>query len=229
VPAGLVRFVLENDGTRAHMLGIISLAGEKTADDLLKDVKDHPGSPLPAYATRIGGPNAVDPGAASVAYADLKPGRYAFFCEMPDDDTQQSHLDRGMIRGFTVTGKSVAAPRTEAAATLDASEFSFRLDKPIAAGSNTIQLRNTGRQEHEAQLARLPSGVSVDQYIGLNDGTSMTTGASYGGFAPIPAGTNGYFNVYFTPGSYAFICFVTDPQTGKAHFELGMIQQFSVP
>ena len=228
VPAGFVRFELVNAGSRAHMLGIVSLGDGRTADDLLKDVRDHANAPFPAYATQLGGPDAVDPGAESIAYADLKPGHYAVFCQMPDGDTGHSHLDLGMIRSFTVTGSGPTESAPEVSGSLDATDFSFKLDKPLAAGSQTFQVRNSGRQQHEAQLARLPTGVSVNQYIALNDATSITAGASYGGLAPIPAGTNGYFNAYFTPGSYAFICFVTDPQTGKAHFELGQTLEFTV-
>lgn len=230
VRAGLIRFALVNAGTRAHMLGIVSLSGGKTAADLLKDVQAHPNDAFPGYATQMGGPDAVDPGATSIGYPNLKPGQYAVFCQMPDDDTGHSHLYLGMIAGFTATGGNVDKTQPPAISnTLNATEFSYRLDKPVSAGSQTIQMHNSGRQEHEAQLARLPAGVSVDQYIALNDATSITAGASYGGVAAIPAGSDGTFNAYFTPGTYAFICFVTDPQSGKPHFLLGQILQFTVP
>ena len=135
---------------------------------------------------------------------------------------------RGWPRRFTSAAKR--APRqVPASATLDAFEFGYRFDKPIAAGDQVIHLTNSGRQPHEAQLARLPAGVIVDQYLALNDGTSTTKGSSYGGSFDIQLGSAADFNVYFTSGSYAFICFETDPQTGKAHFELGQILQFSVP
>ena len=229
--AGVARFVLVNAGTRAHMLGIVSLGDGKTVDDLLADVKSHPDEPLPRYAIQLGGPDAVDPGAVSIGYADLKPGRYAVYCQMPDGNTGRSHLDLGMAAGFTVTADQSlplsAAP--SASNRLEATEFSYQLEKPVAAGSQTLRVHNGGNQIHEAQLARLPAGVTVDQYMALNDATSITAGASYGGLAAIEPGADGYFNAYFTPGSYAFICFVTDPQTGKPHFLLGQILQFNVP
>jgi hypothetical protein len=228
LPAGLVRFNLDNAGSRAHMLGVVSLRDGKTADDLLRDVRAHPNDPFPSYAVEMGGPDAVDPGARSVGYVNLAPGQYAVYCQMPDGDTGHSHLDLGMIHAFTVGGTAAAQSVPEVSDTLQASEFRYQLDTPIVAGSQTIKVHNAGAQRHEAQLARLPDGVSVDQYIALSDSTSLTKGASYGGVAPIQPGADGYFNAYFTPGTYAFICFVTDPTTGRAHFQLGQIQQFTV-
>ena len=184
---------------------------------------------LPSYAREMGGPDAVDPGMQSVAYANLTPGDYVFVCTMPDGDTGKNHLQQGMAKAFHVSGKAEPPRQVPASATLDAFEFGYRFDKPIAAGDQVIHLTNSGRQPHEAQLARLPAGVTVDQYLALNDGTSTTKGSSYGGSFDIQLGSAADFNVYFTSGSYAFICFETDPQTGKAHFELGQILQFSVP
>jgi hypothetical protein len=227
VPAGVVHFGLLNAGTRAHMLGIVALANGKTANDLLHDVQAHPGQPFPAYATQIGGPDAVDPGMESVAFATLKPGDYAVYCLMPDGNSGTTHLDHGMIKGFRVSGSS-SASSPQATLNVDAFEFGYTISGAAAAGEQLIQVRNTGRQQHEAQLARLPNGVSVDDYIGLNDATSTAAGSSYGGIAPLSPGGDGTFSVYLTPGNYAFICFVPDPATGKAHFELGQVQQFSV-
>jgi hypothetical protein len=229
LPAGLVRLQLINGGTRAHLLGILALSRGKTANDLLNDVRSSPNGSLPSYATELGGPDAVDPGMQSVAYANLKPGDYVFVCTMPDGDTGKNHLQHGMAKPFHVAGKPASPAPLPASATLDAFEFGYRLDRPIAAGDQMIHMTNSGRQPHEAQLARLPDGVTVDDYLALNDATSTTKGSSYGGSFTIQPGTTTDFSIYFTPGNYAFICFNPDPQTGKAHFELGQILQFSVP
>jgi hypothetical protein len=230
VPAGLARFELTNAGTRAHLLGIVSLSNGKTAEDVLNDVRSSPSGALPSYAIPMGGPDAVDPGIRSAGYAQLDPGDYAFVCIMPDDDTGKDHLYRGMIKAFRVTGKADQSTKPPpASSNVEAFDFGYRIDSPIAAGDQTIRVHNTGRQPHEAQLARLPDGVTVNQYLALNDATSLTKGSSYGGIFNLQPGAQGLLNVYFTPGNYAFICFVVDPGTGKPHFELGQIEQFTVP
>jgi hypothetical protein len=38
----------------------------------------------------------------------------------------------------------------------------------------------------------------------------------------------GKFNFNVTPGNYAFLCFVEDPDTGAPHFALGMLEEFSI-
>jgi hypothetical protein len=46
----------------------------------------------------------------------------------------------------------------------------------------------------------------------------------YGGIGAIASGATASLKVTLEPGQqYAFICFVPDPATGKAHAELGMI------
>ena len=49
-----------------------------------------------------------------------------------------------------------------------------------------------------------------------------------GGFEPIQAGDRGWLMLNLTPGTYVALCFVPDPETGKAHADLGMIQSFDV-
>jgi hypothetical protein len=38
----------------------------------------------------------------------------------------------------------------------------------------------------------------------------------------------GAFTTDYTPGKYALVCFVEDPNTGAHHFALGMIHEFTV-
>ena len=38
----------------------------------------------------------------------------------------------------------------------------------------------------------------------------------------------GKFNFNVTPGNYAFLCFVEDPDTEAPHFALGMLEEFSI-
>jgi hypothetical protein len=228
VPAGWVHFELINRGPRAHMLGIVTLSDGKTIADLLSDTYADPTGPLPAYVTFHGGPDAVDAGGVSSATVNLQPGDYAVVCTMPDGDTGRTHLVHGMIRPFTVLSTSTQVQPPAAGLNLSAAEFSYNLDMPVVAGLQTIHFHNGGQQQHEAQLAKLPEGVTVDQYLALNDATNAAAGSSAGGSAALPPGVDDYFDVAFTPGRYAFICFATDPATGKAHFELGQILEFRV-
>ena len=228
VRAGVTRFQLVNKGQHAHMLGLVALSGGKTPADLLSAAKAAPSAPFPDYAKWVGGPDAVDPGGTSTATVDLAPGSYAVVCTMPDGDSGHSHLERGMIQALTVTGPRQNGHATASSVSVQESEFHFETTGAIKAGTQTIHVQNVGKQEHEAQLARLPDGVTLDKYLALNDATSAASGSSYGGLAAIQPSGDGAFTADFKPGHYVFICFATDPQTGKAHFELGMTSEFTV-
>ena len=227
--AGTINFRLQNRGQHAHMLGVVALSGGKTFTDLFQDVQKSASGDFPTYATWVGGADAVDPGGTSIATVHLASGNYAVVCTMPDGDTGKTHLNRVMIQGLTVTGPEQSAPPPKASVVLNGQEFSYTTDGTIAAGTQTIQVRNNGQQQHEAQLSRLPDTVNVDQYIALNDATNAASGSSFGGLASIQPGANGFFTANFTPGRYAFICFNTDPATGKSDFQLGMIHELTVP
>lgn len=228
IRAGVTRFQLVNKGQHAHMLGIVALSGGKTPVDLLTAVKAAPDAPFPAFATWVGGPDAVDPGGTSTATVDLAPGAYAVVCTMPDGNSGHSHLERGMITDLTVTDSRQNARPPKSSVTLQESEFRFGTIGTIKSGVQTVHVQNQGKEEHEAQLARLPGGVTLDQYMALNDATSAAAGSSYGGLAAIQPSSNDFFTAGFKPGRYVFICFATDPQTGKPHFELGMTSEFTV-
>jgi hypothetical protein len=46
---------------------------------------------------------ALSPGQRGIAVLDLMPGSYAVTCFVPDAASGKSHLQLGMIAGFTVT------------------------------------------------------------------------------------------------------------------------------
>jgi hypothetical protein len=53
-------------------------------------------------------------------------------------------------------------------------------------------------------------------------------GKPLGGVSGIDKGMSEYFSADFSPGNYAFICFLPDAKDGKPHFAHGMVQQFTV-
>ena len=70
----------------------------------------------------------------------------------------------------------------------------------------------------------LPSGMT--KLTLARQGKRMLQGR--GGFQAIKSGDGGAFTTDYTPGKYALVCFVEDPNTGAHHFALGMIHEFTV-
>jgi len=75
-----------------------------------------------------------------------------------------------------------------------------------------------------------PSGASIN--ISAKPAAGAPSGpppfSAAGGINGFSQGLGGWANVNFTPGDYVFICNVPDPNSGKAHYDLGMIKAFSV-
>lgn len=100
----------------------------------------------------------------------------------------------------------------------------------IVTGSHTIRFDNKGADAHELVLARLDEGKTASDLLqALAPGASgPPPGRILGGIAAIQPGAHGTFTATFEPGKYALICFVPNGATGKAHFELGMVTEFTV-
>ena len=110
-------------------------------------------------------------------------------------------------------------------------DFAFGLSGNVASGSQTIGVTNNGQQEHGAFLVRLdPDATATEFLAAVEPGAppGRPPGLALGGFQAIDPGGRGTFTADFTPGNYALICFVEDPETGAPHFVLGMLEEFTV-
>jgi hypothetical protein len=73
-------------------------------------------------------------------------------------------------------------------------------------GQGTVAVTNTGDQAHELTIV----GGPADAQVGA------------GGLTTIAPGSTGYLDLDLPPGDYSFVCFVTDPDSGQIHLQLGM-------
>jgi hypothetical protein len=228
IPGGWVRLILKNDGPDYYHLQLVKLAEGKTVDDLAAALQESLVPPL--WATMVGGPNPVDPGASTSAVVNLTPGDYAVISTVPDRQGVP-HVAQGMVRRLTVTHAENLAPEPVADVTMDLQDFSFVLHQPLVAGRQTVRVNNQGHHEHEVWLARLGEGKSpMDLLMALAPDAAPEDWVynGMGGLAWIYPGSYGYFTADLEPGRYALICFVPT-QTGEMHFMLGMIQEIVVP
>lgn len=228
VPAGTVTIRLVNNGPSLHHVQLMRLADGKTVADLVEAVKN-PG-PLPAWVKAAGGPNAGVPGGPPTeSTLTLTPGTYAIVCLIPGSD-KVPHFAKGMIAPLTVTASSEAAraaPASDLAISL--TDYAFVPSAPIAAGSHTIRFENKGVQDHEALLVRLAPGKRASDVIAWVDNQAgPPPGEPLGGITAIPAGGEAYVTREFSPGNYAFLCFVPDAKDGRMHVAHGMVSEFTI-
>jgi hypothetical protein len=235
IQSGVTTFHLLNVGPGLHHALFVRLDSAKTVADLLVALKKR--TPLPAWATFVGGPNVPDPGKESVATLDLTPGNYAIICilTMPGNTP---HYMRGMFRALTVAPPAATASETPKAVmptaenAIQLSDFIFAIAYPITAGTHTFQVVTApGTQPHEVLIVQLDSGRTGDDYIKWTQ-TNLkgpAPGHAIGGTAAAASGIVQVFTMTFEHGNYLLVCFVPDMKTGKEHFMEGHIRTFTVP
>ncbi|MGH9423578.1 MAG: hypothetical protein ACRD3J_26625 [Thermoanaerobaculia bacterium] len=227
IPAGLTEFRFLNKGPSIHHMQILKLTKGKTFADLRKALERQ--GPPPAWMKEVGGPNAPAPGTESNATLMLEPGNYAIICFV--DIGGAPHFTKGMMRPLKVvaaSGPVASSPTPDLTATLF--DYNFRLSTPIVAGTRTIRVVNNGTQPHELELVQLAPGKTANDFLSWAGGgmKGPPPAKPIGGIAGIERGMSETFTANFTPGNYAFICFIPDAKDTKPHFVHGMTKDFSV-
>jgi hypothetical protein len=217
----MTTFRLVNDGATLHHLLIARLDSGKTLADLQAALKN-PGPP-PRWMVMVGGPNAPDPKSEANATLDIAAGNYALICFV-DVPGGVPHFAQGMIKALTVTpsGASVAAAPV-ATDSIALSDYSFKLSRPLSAGSHTFRVVSEAEQPHEVQLIKLAPGKSTADILGwMKSPKGPPPGSAVGGTAPAEKGLAVFFTADLTAGDYLLICFLP-AQDGKPHFQHGMM------
>src|SRR5207253_8941709 len=93
---GTTEITLINQGEDLHHLQFIKLPDGKTAAHFKAAIDADPRR-MPGWAIRMGGPNAIIPGAQAVAIVNLPPGRYVVICGIPDA-RGIPHVALGMLK-----------------------------------------------------------------------------------------------------------------------------------
>jgi plastocyanin len=235
IPAGLTSVRIVNKGTDLHHIQLLRLADGKTAEDFSATVKTAPFNPMgpaaaPAWVKFVGGPNGVIPGESATAILNLEPGNYVLICFIPDSKGV-AHIALGMVKALKVTGTTDSkAPEPVAAINITAMDFNFAIDKPIAAGTQTIRFTNAGTQPHEVLVVQLPPDKTIKDFAAAFEPghSGPPPGKPIGGMTGIEKGGHAFFTAKFEPGRYGLICFFMDGTKKVPHFALGMTNEFTI-
>ncbi len=231
IKAGLVSVTLENKGDEPHHAAFVRLKDGVTMEQLKEALAQNQDSAF-GLITFAGGPGTVDPHGRQEVIMRLTPGDYVIVCFVPDDEDGTPHFARGMVRPITVTANpgqdEVQEPKADG--TVKLKDFAFDLPAEINPGHHVWLVENEGPQPHELNLVKLAAGKSIDDLKAFfqSNNPGRPPFEDVGGFEPIQAGDQGWMMLNLTPGTYVALCFVPDPETGKAHADLGMIQSFDV-
>ena len=110
---------------------------------------------------------------------------------------------------------------------IEAVEYGFKTLGSIPAGVTTIQLKNLGKEDHEAALLRLNDGVTIAQFMdflkqsgGLGPPPPIFT--REGGVGQVVQDRTATVMLALTEGQYVLMCTVQTPD-GQSHAAKGMV------
>jgi uncharacterized cupredoxin-like copper-binding protein len=114
--------------------------------------------------------------------------------------------------------------------TIHAVDFSYNAPTQIQSGLVSLTLVNDGKEAHQAQLARLNDGVTMDQLMaalqqGPDKALSLVTLA--GGPNAIEPGQHQTVTVNLPAGNYVLLCFISGSDN-VPHLAKGMIAPLTV-
>lgn len=231
INAGWVRFVLTNSGAEPHHLQFLRMndgVSVRQFEDALKQAE----GPALALVKHMGGVGAVHPGGSASAVFNFPAGEYVMLCFISSPSDQMQHQAKGMIKSLTVqAGDGVMAAAPKADMTVRLKDFTFEMPDSLPAGPLSIQVINDGPEPHEFNILQLADGKTVNDVIQFFSGAGGPPPfAPVGGVNGLETGLSGYAEVNLGPGTYVAICNIPSPKAGgHQHFELGMIQEFTVP
>lgn len=126
-----------------------------------------------------------------------------------------------------------AAPSAAAANTLDveAKDFAFGLPASAPAGVTHLTLTNTGKEEHQAQVARLTPGTTIAAVIAALQNPDPSAAFKLltlvGGPNLVQPGSSGSTDVTLEPGTHIFLCFISGADN-VPHLAKGMVAPLEV-
>ena len=131
--------------------------------------------------------------------------------------------------GASITAKAAKAKTNKL--TITATDYDYTLPPKVPAGWTTIVMKNKGGEDHQAQFAKLDSGVTFDQLAraaATSDPAAVVALTTpVGGPNAVPPGGTATVVSNLTPGQYAVICFIFAAD-GTEHDAKGMLVPLTV-
>ena len=230
IPSGLTALLLKDASpVELHQASLAKLSAGQTISDFLTTLM----TPTAGVTTTfVAGPQAIAPGDETGVTTFLEPGSYVMLCFIPSPDGTP-HFAKGMVAPLTVADSGAPVVDLPAADTsISAGEFAFIDAPPSTAGRHVFRFENKGQQDHEVVLVELDPGMTAIDFVKSFDPAAPPgppPGRPMGGVTGASPGARAMFEADLEAGArYAYICFVSDPESGKTHAELGMTREFSV-
>jgi len=190
---------------------------------------------FPAWFTEVevwGGPGFLGREMTGQTTVFMPPGTYVLQCYVKT--AGRFHSVDGMAIQVTVTEEPSNAPEPSASMMLTLANDGFTVEGEPTVGRNTVrvdfaeQMLHEHSLGHDVHLVRVTAEPDLDEvaaWMNWMDVAGLETAAPaefLGGTHEMPAGEVAYFTVDLSPGNYAWVAEVPDPQSK------GMLVTFTV-
>lgn len=138
--------------------------------------------------------------------------------------------DRPSPESAGASANSAESPKAApATVTMTARDFAFDAPAQIPGGAVTLQIRNSGKEVHQAQLVRLEGGKTGQDLIAAmkTPGPPPAWMKFVGGPNAVAPGHDVSATSVLEPGQYAYLCLIPSPD-GMMHAAKGMMRPFEV-
>ncbi len=192
----------------------------------------------------LGGTNTPNPGENASFVIDLPPGEFQWAASSYSEGGADEIMH---LSPLTVTAAGATPTTVETAAAPDAGVVLEMTDDleyivtpdPVPAGPQIWEFTNSGMQSaHHVVMLRVPDGTTSDQIV--TEFSAMMSGTppageplmaqmAWVGYAALQSGGQTTWAEFdLEPATYAVICFIFDPATGRPHVIDGMATVFTV-
>lgn len=220
IPAGYVRFNIENNRSEAEFGPILARLNEGvTMDDFMTAVSGEDPMGAVMLVTLYGG-TGVEAGSTLDYISEMSPGDYVLL-----------EFEGEGFASFTVTGDAmddVAEPESDV--TMALLDFGFGVPAFVPAGPQVWHITNIGMQWHEISMVKAPDGINsvADARAAMAAG-DVEEPEQVLFWAPTGAGTDTWITLDLEPGTYVLLCFLPDLNGDfSPHMDHGMMQVFVV-
>jgi hypothetical protein len=163
VTGGVITFEMANIGGLPHEFAFGRLEEGTEPEEVIRAIQQ---GKQPEGVEDLAGVPVLGPQRTTSMTRELDPGTYGFVCFFPSPEGEP-HVVHGMIKFFEVSAESGAAlPQPDA--TIVATDEGFDVSD-IAAGEQTLELRNESEEPHEFLLFSLEPGKrerDIDRWFG---------------------------------------------------------------
>lgn len=225
---GTTNVTFKNGGKAPASVQLIAVTGEHSEAEFEKaytGVTD--GKPAPPWLFAAGGTGTTLPGKSGDVGLVLNEGTYWAAVEGEDDDSKP------VFTKLVIKGDKNEAKLPTTGSTIAAKDYSFT-PTGLKAGTNKVTFTNAGRQWHHLQAFPLAKGATVADAKKFLDSDGKAGGpppidfAAGNGTAVIEGGGTITSDLTLKKGKYVLICFISDRQGGKSHYDKGMITEAEV-